>query len=49
MKNAQLFGFSRTYSYFGYAESTHANFVFLCPDSAKRASTMTLAAPSVRK
>ena len=33
----------------GFTEGTLVNFVFLYPDSAKRASTMALAAPSVRK
>ena len=34
---------------FGCAESTSVNYVFLCHDSAIRASTIALAAPSVRK
>jgi hypothetical protein len=34
---------------FGFTEGTHVNFVFLCHDSAKHASMMALAAPSVRK
>ena len=34
---------------FGFAEDTFANYVFLCHDSAKHASMMALAAPSVRK
>ncbi|MBP5355545.1 MAG: hypothetical protein J6Z10_01655, partial [Prevotella sp.] len=34
---------------FGFAELTHVNFVFLCYDSAKHASMMALAAPSVWK
>ena len=33
----------------GCAKGTHVNFVFLCHDSAKHASMMALAAPSVRK
>jgi hypothetical protein len=32
-----------------FIESTSVNYVFLCHDSAKRASTMALAAPSVRQ
>ena len=44
-----LFGFVLAFSYLGYAESTFVNYVFLCHDSAKRASTMALAAPSVRQ
>ena len=48
-KTQKYLDYSEGMFIFGFAEDTFANYVFLCHDSAKHASMMALAAPSVRK
>ena len=48
-KTQKYLDYSEGMFIFGFAEDTFVNYVFLCHDSAKHASMMALAAPSVRK